>query len=189
MATFYFDASDAGPSDPGDCWTDDSKAFDGDTSTNYAATFTQGTSSSNYLGGVGTNASGSDTISLVEARIYCGGNLVTNYADIFYGAENLGTCQHDSLPLGWSSYVELSEPSGGWDWTKLAALETIVGDNGVLINRDAYTREYRIKFVEEVVNMLQNNDYRTSLTNKALQYAKKFSWPNVAKDWQRLFRS
>lgn len=96
--TYYFDASDAGPTDVSTQYTDDANAFDGST-----VTFAFNTGEDYFLNGTGTDAPTSgDAISQVRARAYLG----------------------SSLDAGdWSSYVVLSEPSGGWDWTKVNDLE------------------------------------------------------------------
>ena len=52
---YYFDASDAGPTDNDAVWTDDANAFDGDEGT-LASTTTVGTQTTNELRGEGTNA-------------------------------------------------------------------------------------------------------------------------------------
>ena len=66
----FFDASDAGPNDPGGVWINDSDAFTDDL--NEAACSTLGSSSSNYLEGEGTDSPASGvggTIGSVQLRI------------------------------------------------------------------------------------------------------------------------
>ena len=104
MATYYFDGSD-GVTDSDGVWTDDANAYDNNTATT-AYTSTAGTSSSNYLEVDGTNAPASGgVIVAVKARLY---------------GQN-----------GWSSYITLSAPSGGWDWTKVQALSVRAWSFGV----------------------------------------------------------
>ena len=90
--TYYFDASDAGPTDASAVWTDDAQAFNG-VFTNAASTAGAGD-----LIGTGTTApaSGADILG-VRAR--------------FYGASG--------DPNDW---VLLTIPSGGWTWAKVQAL-------------------------------------------------------------------
>jgi hypothetical protein len=124
--TYYFDASDAGPTDPDVSWTNDSNAFDGDETTT-ATTTTSGTETTDELSGEGTNAPATGgTISSVEARIYTGTVGTQNwriYTDA--AAESLlntSTTADDT----WSSWSTLTVPSGGWTWAKIQALELIL---------------------------------------------------------------
>ena len=95
IGTYYFDASISGPTDPNGVWYQSINAFDGNTST-FAFCSGEGTSSSNYLQGVGTNAPTSgDVISQIRART--SGNSYTDY-------------------------IILDVPSGGWTWSKVKNL-------------------------------------------------------------------
>jgi hypothetical protein len=129
--TYYFDASDGGPTDPDSRWTNDANAFDGSTGTQAALATGFGSSvSSNYLMGEGTDAPGSGaTIDRVVARVMSGGTSATpipiNAAIYTNGlAELLGTAT-DVMDVSstWGSYATLSTPSGGWTWAKVQALE------------------------------------------------------------------
>jgi hypothetical protein len=124
VATYYFDGSDAGPTDPDNAWTNDANAFDGSTATD-AITLTSGGVSSNFLLGEGTTApSSGGVITQVRARIYIGsgddGTAAAIYTDSL--AELLGTANSGSAN-NHGSYVSLSTPTGGWTWAKLQALE------------------------------------------------------------------
>lgn len=100
--TYFFNISDGGPTDADTVWTDDASAFDGSTTT-FAFTTSVGTVSSNFLLGEGTDAPTSGgTITQVRARLYASGNVGTP---------------------GFGSYTTLTAPTGGWDWTKVDALE------------------------------------------------------------------
>jgi hypothetical protein len=129
-ATHYFNASDAGPTDPGTVWTNDANAFDGLTST-IAATTTNGSVSSNYLQGDGTDApTTGDSITLVKSRIFANPGTVTEGASVnaaIYSdglGELLGTATKTSAAAsGWGDYLVLSTPSGGWTWQKINDLE------------------------------------------------------------------
>lgn len=103
--TYYFDCSDAGPTDPNAKWTNDANAFNGNTA-DAATGQTSGISSADFLKGEGTNAPAS------------GGNITQVRYRAFIGSSI-------STPSGsFTSYSSVSTPSGGWDWTKLGALET-----------------------------------------------------------------
>lgn len=96
---YYFDASIAGPTDPGGAWTDDANAFNGVDSTGADPTAT-GSKSSNYLEGKGTTAptSGGVIAQNVEARFFQSTGGATNYS-------------------------EIAPPSGGWTWDAVNKLE------------------------------------------------------------------
>lgn len=97
VATFYFDASISGPTDPGGAWTNDANVFDG-VESNDAVNTTDGDKGLNYLEGKGTNATGSGVVTQVRARILSSGSD--------------------------GDYIILDEHSGGWTWEKLSKLET-----------------------------------------------------------------
>jgi len=126
MATYYFDESDAGFTDPDAQWTTEVGAFDGSLSTN---AFTAG-AGTHYLKAEGTNAPASgDTIIMVEARLYGyaedGGGPEDINASIYTDgeAELLGTASNVNTTYTWTPYTELSTPTGGWTWPVLQALE------------------------------------------------------------------
>jgi len=134
--SYYFDGSDAVATDPGSKWFGDDLAFDSDaTPSTYAslAASTTATKSSNYLMAEGTNApAGIATITQVRARINGGGSngggsggtaKATIYTD--GAADELGevTVTVGLDGIAWGSYATLSTPPGGWDWSKVQALE------------------------------------------------------------------
>lgn len=69
----------------------------------------------------------------------------------------------------------------------LAGLQTTVGDRGILIPGDAYTKEYREQALHETLSILQDDDRRRHLTNKARQWAQLQTWENRAKQWANVF--
>jgi hypothetical protein len=98
---YYFDASDAGPTDVSSVWTDDAFGFDGD----YVS---RASSSQNgVLKATGTNApSSGDTISTVHARTTIIGEQPNT-----------------------QSWVLLDAPGGGWTWAKIQALHVDLQSN------------------------------------------------------------
>ena len=103
--TYYFDVSDAGPTDPEAVWTNDTNAFDGDTGTS-ASTSTNGSATANELFGEGTNAPATNgEIVQVQARVY---------------ADDAG------VAASYGNYTILSTPTGGWTWAKVQALEVAI---------------------------------------------------------------
>lgn len=103
VTTYYVNAN-IGTLDAQNAWVNDANAFDGSTTT-VASMGGTSSSSSGALVGRGTTAPTSgNAITQVRARIYAGGNTT-------------GT-------RSWSSYVTLSTPTGGWDWTKVSQLES-----------------------------------------------------------------
>ncbi len=134
-STYYFDGSDATTTDPQSVWTSDANAIDGSTGSS-ATTSTAGSTSSNYIMAEGTNAPlEGGVISQVRVRMWGEGTgSVTNPSgnvDVYTNSlgANLGTLtrSYNSNPAAnggdWSPYATLSVPSGGWDWTKVGALE------------------------------------------------------------------
>lgn len=103
--TYFFNASDSGPTDSGAHWTNDANAFDGN-KTDFATT-TDLIEPDTLVGG-GTNAPTSGgTISGAVARVYFSSNVT--------GAAYT------------SPDVALTTPSGGWTWTKVNNLIASIG--------------------------------------------------------------
>jgi len=126
-ATYYFDCSDAGPTDPQGNWTDDANGFDGSIST---SAYTTIGGASYYLHGEGTNAPASgDTIVEVEARLYgkCESaplmNVMLQVRTDGWAESLLSQSITLSATPAWSNYYKLSTPTGGWTWGKIQALE------------------------------------------------------------------
>ena len=149
QSTYYFDASQAGPTDAQSVWTNDANAFDGNTAT--AATTTTATSGDlNRLNGTGTTApTTGDTIVSVQARLYgkqsAGGG--SSYADIYYsGGSSLGAPFVNSTVDVWSAYVTLTVPSGGWDWSKVNSLEARVSSGVGTITSSTYRVEVLVTY-------------------------------------------
>lgn len=71
--------------------------------------------------------------------------------------------------------------------TNLAALEHTVGDRGILLEGDAYTKEYREKALEETFAILRDDDRREALLKRAKAWAKTQTWKNRAKEWLHIF--
>ena len=146
--TYYFDGSDVPATDAGSDWTDVTNVDDGSTSTFMYTT----TDSTSIVTIQGTNASGTENIVGVRARIYGKGHTGIGYnaiqAKVYTDGkgETLGTAATTLSTAAWSSYVNLTTPSGGWTWDKLAALEAEIyvgnGDNAVDI--EAYRVEIEV---------------------------------------------
>lgn len=71
----------------------------------------------------------------------------------------------------------------------LAGLITTVGDRGILIPGDAYTKEYRIQALNETVAILKDDERRERLLDKAYEWASQQTWENRAKEWHNIFQS
>jgi hypothetical protein len=125
--TYYFDASDAGPTDTGTVWTDDSSAFDGSESTD-----ANSTAASGNLTAEGTNAPASNTYSGiigVRCRVLSYANRAMTYRireDAATSGTLLGTISPGAIGSSgspvWSSWVQLDAPAAGWTWTKVQSL-------------------------------------------------------------------
>lgn len=125
----FFDASDAGPNDPGSVWTNDGNVFDGSI-ISQSSCDTNGSSASNYLEGEGTNSPASGlTISSISVQVIgrralaatatLGMRITTDGA-----GETLLDITQAMLGTDLRGYsFDLSTPSGGWTYAKLQALE------------------------------------------------------------------
>ena len=126
---YFFDTSDAGPTDPGAAWSNDANAFDGDSATS-AVTTTSGSSGSNYLEGEGTEAPASDGPTLANATIslaihMAGGGTCTAGFRVTTNAA-AETLVDSTFAINGSNLIHrvaLSLPSGGWTYAKIQALE------------------------------------------------------------------
>lgn len=135
--TYYFNASQAGPTDAGAIWSNLPNAFDGNILT-FANSSNNGGGST--LNGTGTTAPIiGPTISQVRARAYLGGastgSLFVFAVDIFSGATDLGTMAGSLGPIGATPFVTLSVPSGGWTWAKINALQAQISGDGIGSNK------------------------------------------------------
>jgi GT2 family glycosyltransferase/intein/homing endonuclease len=101
--------------------------------------------------------------------------------DNSYIAENLVV--HNcitSIEAGWSKNAILASHHAG--------LITTVKDGGTLIQGDAYTKEYRQKFLDEAVRLLNDDAYLKEQQEKGYQRMQRFTWSNVAKQWHEMFQ-
>ena len=99
--TYYFDGSDAAASAPDGGWDNVTNADDGSVDTDATAT-ESGSETTKYLQIEGTNATGTDPIIVVEARMHDG--------------------------ISWGNYQAITQPSGGWTLTKVQGLEVRVAE-------------------------------------------------------------
>jgi len=131
--TYYFDGHTS-ITDPNNQWTNDANAFDGNTATSATSGTTAGSTSSNYLYGIGTTAPlGGNTITQVQARVYgsASGGL-TGTVDIFNSnlATQLGSITVSGFPAAYTGYTTLTAPAGGWSWSAINSLEVLAFPNG-----------------------------------------------------------
>lgn len=156
VATYYFDASDGGPTDPSAVWTNDANAFDGSTATE-ATTGTRSTVlNTNDLQGTGTNAPASGgTVLSVRARAYILTNAApsTSAAVIYTSAygELLGTVSGLTTDINaYTGYVTLSAPTGDWDWTKLGSLAVSLRKSQVVAGSLGFARvEIEVTYIDQ----------------------------------------
>jgi glycosyltransferase involved in cell wall biosynthesis len=71
--------------------------------------------------------------------------------------------------------------------SKQAGLADTVKDGGILLEGDAYTKEYRQQFVFEAVKLLKNKSYNEYFSNLAYQRMRRFTWKAVATQWHNMF--
>ncbi len=133
--TYYFDTSDAGPTDNDAVWSNDANAFDGGIVTN-ANTSTVGTKTTNELRGEGTTAPGSGgTLGDVFFRVrhvhgitsgVMGFSIETDAAaeELLNDTDNASAA--GSGVIKQSSWFKLTAPTGGWTFAKIQSLEIIM---------------------------------------------------------------
>lgn len=72
-----------------------------------------------------------------------------------------------------------------------AGLRTTVGDSGILIGNgnkgESYTKQYREEFVAKCLEVIQDNTMWTHWSERGFANTEKYSWDNVAKQWQKMF--
>jgi hypothetical protein len=166
--TYYLDGSDDAISDPDSAWSNEANVTDANYA-NYATCGATGSKTSNYLLAGGTDAPTSgDAITGVKARIYAypdPGQTVstTIYTDGL--AEELGSVTKSGGSAGFSSYVDLSVPTGGWTWEKIAALEAKIyataGQWAHYVQFDVGVDQLRVTKVGAIVEMQGNALYVT----------------------------
>jgi glycosyltransferase involved in cell wall biosynthesis len=71
----------------------------------------------------------------------------------------------------------------------LAALQTTVGDRGILIPGDPYTEQYRRHALQQVFSIMKDDERKRELTNRAKDWARQQTWENRAKEWLSAFNS
>ena len=124
-AKFYFNGS---ATDPGTVWTNDSNISDASLTTS-ATVATNGSVSSNYLQVDGTGAPGSgSTIRGVYARFYADTLSSTAEGRVAIStdtwAEVLVTISQSTTTTdSWTTWTELTVPTGGWTYSKVQNLE------------------------------------------------------------------
>lgn len=183
--TYRFDVSVSGPSDPNTVWSADANAFDSDESTGSVVSEpNNGSTSSNFLQGNGTNAptSGSTAINQVRARLRSGGDSVAgqlNGAVYTSGlGELLGTPTGEAISFAdWYDYVVLSEPSGGWTWQKVSELEVKLYATGMASTESVVARMVGIEVTHDIVLEPDDNNLTFTADNATITQVHNLS-PN-----------
>lgn len=123
--TYYFDASDDAMTDADDAWLNEGYITNG-TYTDYATGKSAGTKAANYCTAGGTGASGLDVVNWVRARLKAWPDPGKSVSVTIYNdgqTEDLGTMTRSTAGEGFSDWVTLTAPTGGWSWAVAAALE------------------------------------------------------------------
>ncbi len=143
LGTYYFDASDAGPTDAGGHWNNDANAFDGDAATKAS----RNVSVTDPLTGEGTTAPTSgDTIGEVWLRLKCdltgttGGTLTAEIEEDSVGGTNLLT---EVIGTNQQRIREglINPPSGGWTWQKINDLAISFSYTGTNVDGGVFIAE------------------------------------------------
>jgi len=71
--------------------------------------------------------------------------------------------------------------------TNLAGLQSTVSSRGILVDGDAYTKEYREKALQEVFSILKDDKRRKNMIDKAHEWAKQQTWDARASEMLNIF--
>ena len=70
--------------------------------------------------------------------------------------------------------------------TNYAGLQTTIGDSGILVgsgvDSEAYTREFRVEFVEKCIEILKDRELWKKWSDRGKMNAAKHTWENAAKN-------
>jgi hypothetical protein len=124
----YFDTSIAGPLDNEAVWSGEANYFDNDEITGGAASCsTNGSATTNALGGKGTSASDifGARITQVKFRTYGGVTSGGGYSDVYTEgkAEYLNGVAFTNSTNAWTNETFLITPADGWTWDTIQKLE------------------------------------------------------------------
>jgi glycosyltransferase involved in cell wall biosynthesis len=72
--------------------------------------------------------------------------------------------------------------------SKHAGIISTVKDGGLLLEGDAYSKEYRERFINECVDMLVNKNKNRDWGELSKERMKRFTWKAVALQWHRMFQ-
>ncbi len=71
--------------------------------------------------------------------------------------------------------------------SKQAGLACTVKDGGILLQGDAFSKEYREEFVKEAIELLTNQKYHEEWSYRSWDRMRRFTWKAVAKQWHQMF--
>jgi glycosyltransferase involved in cell wall biosynthesis len=72
--------------------------------------------------------------------------------------------------------------------TTIGALETTVGERGILITENPSDPDYHNLILEKIISIQNNPEQKQELVHKAQNWAKQQTWSAVAKSWDELFK-
>ena len=173
IATYYFDASDAGPTDASGDWNTDADAFDG----NRATSAQKSGSGGGVLSGEGTTAptTGSaigDVAVLVSLN---GFGSVSNPLNITVEEDSVGGTTLGSFTVSNSSALTveilLTAPAGGWTWQKvndLAISFDSTDSNGQVFAADVKVYDSNGRGYLEDIQATTTDEYSTTAATTVL---------------------
>lgn len=87
----------------------------------------------------------------------------------------------------------ITSAEAGWAKTpilasKHAGLITTVKDGGILLDGDAYTKEFRERFIEQGVKLLTDKKYNQEWSMRSYERMQRFTWKAVAAQWHKMFQ-
>jgi glycosyltransferase involved in cell wall biosynthesis len=72
--------------------------------------------------------------------------------------------------------------------SKQAGLADTVKDGGILLEGDAYKKEYKQQFVYESVKLLKDKNYNDYFANLSSKRMRRFTWKAVGMQWDKMFK-
>lgn len=169
---YYFDASDAGPTDSSGNWNNDANAFDGLTT----STSPDSTGATGNLSGEGTTAPTSgDSIAEVKARFFGADQandlIIQIHEDNVGGTTLLNQTFNTDIAASWSDWFTVTAPSGGWTWQKINDLAVQIDPSNTGQQFDMAEVQVFLEgkqWFEDIQPVDSGTEYSTSTANTIL---------------------
>ncbi len=169
--TYYFDGSDVAASDPNGVWTNETNADDSDFSTVATSTTkSEDNGLTNHISIEGTNVSGLGSIMSVKFRFHGKSGYTNDFSsaldllvDIYTdggtsSGQFLGRITKRDANSGWTDYLTLTAPSGGWSEEKISSLEAVIYNDITLGSFDLIPELGMVEILVESTNTTSQSE-------------------------------